>query len=88
MKKAPCKQTISIAVTSHTSQVEGQTSAPARIGDHDYRNVNLLIVKTYASTLLSQILFGRPKQPLSGCNVAEASVPDVLFLQTSVEIAQ
>lgn len=95
LKKRPCYQTISMASTSHTSQVEGQTYVSARIGDHDYRNVNLLIVKNLCADLIIghdildehsflEFSFGGPKEPIKVCSVAEASVPAVpLFTNLS-----
>ncbi|KAL0840676.1 hypothetical protein ABMA28_015872 [Loxostege sticticalis] len=97
LKRKPCKQTISMASLNHTSLVEGQTCQTLTIGDHNYDNVNFLIVKNLCADIIIghdvlgnhaslEFSFGGPKEPLHVCNVAEASVPAVpLFANVSPE---
>lgn len=95
LKKNHCSQTISMASTSLTSQVEGQTYTSAKIGDHSYESVNLLIVKNLCADLIIghdilrehtrlELTFGGSKDPIKICSVAAASVPAVpLFSNVS-----
>ncbi|KAL0811536.1 hypothetical protein ABMA28_009923 [Loxostege sticticalis] len=68
-----------------------QTCQTLTIGDHNYDNVNFLIVKNLCADIIigHDFSFGGPKEPLHVCNVAEASVPAVpLFANDSKFIKQ
>nr|XP_026485607.1 uncharacterized protein LOC113393110 [Vanessa tameamea] len=97
LKKLPSNQTISMASTNFTSLVDGKTIVSAKIGNHDYDDLNLLIVKNLCADLIIghdilekhsflEFSFGGPKEPIIVCNVAEASIPAVpLFANISAD---
>ncbi|XP_026317739.1 uncharacterized protein K02A2.6-like [Hyposmocoma kahamanoa] len=100
LKKKPSNQRISMASTTLTSKVEGQTSVSAKIGDYEYKNLNLLIVKNLCADLIIghdilhqhsslEFSFGGLKEPIkvNVCSVAAATVPAVpLFSNVCPEI--
>ncbi|XP_031355746.1 uncharacterized protein LOC116180058 [Photinus pyralis] len=88
LKKKPSNQCISMASTSLTSQVAGETWVSAKVGQYDYQNLHLLIVKDLCADLIIghdilkkhsslELNFGGTKEPIKVCGVAAASVPAV-----------
>lgn len=95
LKRHICTQTISMASSNHTSQVEGQTFQTIKIGNHTHEDVNLLIVKNLCADLIIghdvlrmhsslELTFGGQKEPLKICSVTEASVPAVSIFPVSL----